>query len=275
MIGALMGDMIGSPYEWENTDRRDIPIPGTGEHITDDSVMTMAVTKALLGSCHESLKSDPQGFQHRLIKEMVALYHRYPDAGYGGMFVQYLLSEEKRPYHSYGNGSAMRISPVGWMAKDEEEVRGVSALCTEITHDHPEGMKGAEAVALAIFLSRKRESRQEIQRRMASYYPELKNPEEYLRQVRGIYGDCSCPHTVPLALASFLLSVDEKDAFCLAISLGGDSDTIACMAGSVAEAFYHPLSFSPLEKEYLERIPVDFKKDICLFHEKYGTGKKL
>lgn len=273
MIGALMGDMIGSPYEWENTDRRDIPIPGTGEHITDDSVMTMAVTKALLGSSHESLKSDPHGFQRRLIKEMVALYHRYPDAGYGGMFVRYLLSEDKRPYHSYGNGSAMRISPVGWMAKDEEEVQRVSALCSEITHDHPEGMKGAKAIAMAIFLARKGESRQAIGERMTFYYPILKDSDKGIGRLRGRCGDCSCPNTVPLALAAFLASRDEREAIALAVSFGGDSDTIACMAGSVAEAFYYPRRFSMLERLYLNRVPPSFRDEILRFHEKFQTGK--
>ena len=276
MIGAVMGDMIGSPYEWRNTDRTDFPIRTEAERFTDDTVMTLAVTNAFLafGSV-DSILGNPASFQRTLVESMRRMYLRFPDAGYGAMFTRFLLSPSSRPYHSYGNGSAMRISPAGWAARSLDEVCSLSHLCTAITHDHPEGIKGAKTVAGALFLARKGEGKDAIRAFVERSYPILSHPEELLRTTRGKMGDCACQTTVPLALASFLLSQDEIEAIRLAVSLGGDSDTIACMAGCVAEAYWHRNAFSDTERFYLERLPRDFQESILDFHAAFGTEKSF
>lgn len=276
MIGAVMGDLIGSPYEWRNTDRTDFPIQTEAERFTDDTVMTIAVTNAFLafGSV-DSILGNPTSFQRALVESMRRMYLRFPDAGYGAMFTRFLLSPSPRPYHSYGNGSAMRISPVGWAARSLDEVCSLSHLCTAITHDHPEGIKGAKTVAGALFLARRGKGKETIRAFVREAYPVLSDPEDFLRKNRGRMGDCACSTTVPLALASFLLASGEEEAIRLAVSLGGDSDTIACMAGSVAEAEWHREAFSNLEGSYLERLPEDFRRSILDFHAAFQTGKRL
>ncbi|UFS69333.1 ADP-ribosylglycohydrolase family protein [Geomonas sp. RF6] len=224
MIGALTGDIIGSIYEWQNIKTTDFPLFGDACRFTDDSVLTVALADALLsGKGYETL--------------LRAYYHRYPDAGYGGTFRRWATGHIDGAYNSWGNGAAMRISPVAWAFDSLEEVLACAEACTVITHSHPEGVKGAQATASAIFLARSGSSREEIRRHIsATFRYDLSRTCEMIRPAYRF--DVSCQGTVPEAIIAFLDSSDFESAIRLAISLGGDSDTLACITGSIAEAFY-------------------------------------
>ena len=229
MLGAIAGDIIGSVYEgkkhWMRVRSADFqPLFSPHARFTDDTVLTVAVADALLHGLD-------------LVESLKGYFARYPGAGFGGDFKRWAASEATEPYGSWGNGSAMRVSPVGWAFDTLDEVLYRSKETARVTHDHPEGVKGAQATAAAIFLARtgstKAEVRDEIERRF-QYDLSFR-----LDDIRPTFAfDSSCQGTVPPALVAFLESDDYESTVRLAISLGGDCDTLACIAGSVAEAFY-------------------------------------
>ena len=232
MLGAIIGDVIGSRYEWSSQKTKDFQLFTSGCAPTDDSVMTVAVGLA----CANADVEDKDAFQAELTAQMRRLGQMYPDAGYGSAFAQWLLDERMGPYNSFGNGSAMRVSPVAWVAKTLEQAEELAAWSAEVTHNHPEGVRGAQAVAAAIFLARQGKSREEIRAYLADRYYRM---DFTLAEIRPDYSfDVTCQGSVPQALACFLESVSFEDAVRNAISLGGDGDTQAAIAGSVAEAFY-------------------------------------
>ncbi len=224
MLGAIAGDIIGSLYEHRPVKTKDFPFFASGCRFTDDTVLTVAVADAILSG---------RGYDDALHDFGL----RYPRAGYGGAFLEWLHARERAPYGSWGNGSAMRVSPVGWAFDSEDDVLEHARLSAEVTHDHPEGIKGAQAVALAVFLARTGSSREGIRERVAdlSGY----DLDASVEEIRADYAfDVSCQGSVPQAIVCFLDSDSWEDAVRNAVSLGGDSDTLACMAGAVAEAFY-------------------------------------
>ena len=230
-----MGDIVGSPYEFDcnNYKAKDFPLFSRRSDFTDDTVMTLAVAKALLSTRGQN----DAAIKTALVHEMQRLGPAYPDRGYGIHFGGWLYEDDPQPYQSYGNGSAMRVSSAAWLATDMAEALRLAQLTAEVTHDHPEGIKGAQAVAAAIFLARTGHSKVEIKA-----YVECKFGYDLSRtcdEIRPTYHHVeSCQETVPRAIAAFLESTDFEDALRTAVSLGGDSDTLAAITGSIAEAFY-------------------------------------
>jgi len=227
MIGAIIGDIVGSVYEWDNIKSKDFPLFRKDCYFTDDTVMTLAVAEGLL---HGGRAED-------FISAMKKYGRLYPDAGYGGRFGSWLMSEDSAPYNSWGNGSAMRVSPVAWAFDSLEEVEKYAQISAAVTHDHPEGIKGAQATAAGIFLARKGKSKAEIKEYIEHTYGY--DLGRTLDEIRPVYRfNESCQETVPEAIIAFLESTDFEDAIRNAISLGGDSDTLAAITGSIAEAAY-------------------------------------
>lgn len=233
MLGAIIGDIIGSVYEWHNIKTKQFELFKSNGFFTDDSVMTCA--NALAAMEYKTSRGQTS-FGEILIPEMKRLGQKYPDAGYGGMFMHWLFSGETKPYFSYGNGSAMRVSPVAWIAADLEEAESLAKQSAEVTHNHPEGIRGAQAVAAAIYLARSHQSKQEIKAYLESKYYPL---NFRLDDIRADYKfDVTCQGSVPQAIEAFFESEDFEDAVRNAVSIGGDSDTLAAMTGSIAEAYY-------------------------------------
>lgn len=224
MLGAIAGDIIGSVYEAAPIKRTDFPLFTHYSHFTDDTVMTVAVAAAILSN--EDYATSLRAFGRC-----------YPDAGYGGRFFSWLFDDTAGPYNSWGNGAAMRVSPVGFAFNSEEAVLREAQLSAEVSHNHPEGIKGAQATALAIFLARSGESKEVIRHRLSSRFGY--DLERTLYSIRPSYQfDVSSQGSVPEAIIAFLESQDFEDAIRKAVSLGGDSDTQACIAGAIAQAFY-------------------------------------
>ena len=227
MIGAVIGDIVGSVYEWNNIKTKEFPLFRDKCFFTDDTVMTIAVAEGLMNG----------GEKDDFIDAMKKYGRMYPDAGYGGRFGSWLFSEDREPYHSWGNGSAMRTAAVGWWFDSLEETQAMAALAAGVTHDHPEGIKGAVSAAAAIFLARTGHGRAEIKE-----YVERKfgyDLSQTLDEIRPGYRFSErCQDTVPQAMIAFLESTDFEDAIRNAISLGGDSDTLAAITGGIAEAAY-------------------------------------
>ena len=234
MYGAFLGDMIGAPYEFDRGNKsKDFPLFKPSSQFTDDSVMTAAVAEALMNSFG---KSDDE-IRAELISSMQKWGRRYPNAGYGVMFKGWLAADDPQPYNSFGNGSAMRASSVGWLYNDIGSVRKAAALTSAVTHNHPEGIKGAEATASAIFLARTGKSKVQIKSYiMTEFGYDLSRTCD---EIRPTYHHVeSCQQTVPEAITAFLEGSDFEDVIRTAVSLGGDCDTLTCIAGSIAEAFY-------------------------------------
>ena len=251
MYGALLGDMIGAPYEFDRGNKsKEFPLFCEHSHFTDDSVMTIAVAEALL----DSRFSDDTAIKDALIKSMRKWGKKYPDAGYGRRFCRWLREKDPRPYGSYGNGSAMRVSAAGWLLDTPEDTRRIARLTAEVTHNHPEGIKGAEAVACAIFLARTGRSKEEIRDFIVKEIGyDLSRSCDQIRP--GYSHNESCRKTVPEAITAFLEGKDFEDVIRTAVSLGGDCDTLTCIAGSIAEAFYGVPAV--LEAECRSRLPAD------------------
>ena len=234
MLGAIIGDIVGSPYELtcNNIKTTDFPLFQKSSHFTDDTVMTVAVAEAMMRGSGDAAKTSQE-----LAAALLKYGYRYPDAGYGGMFHAWLAGPQQ-PYGSYGNGSAMRVSSVAWLFEDLETVERFARISAEVTHNHPEGIKGAQATAAAIFMARRGKSKVEIRRHVeetCGYDLSSRTPET----IRPHYARAeSCQGTVPEALISFLHSDSFENAIRIAVSLGGDSDTLAAITGSVAEAAY-------------------------------------
>jgi type I restriction enzyme M protein len=231
LYGAIIGDIVGSVYEFHNIKTKKFPLFNVHGHITDDSCMTIAVANAI-----SKWKRDGGNLSEMAIKSMREIGSKHPDMGYGCRFGFWLLAKQDEPYNSWGNGAAMRISAAGWFGKTISEVKRISYMVTSVSHDHIEGIKGAEATAVAIFLARNGYSKEDIADYIqTNYYTEC----DCVEDLRADYEwDSSCQGTVPPALQCFLESENFEDAIRNAISIGGDSDTIGAITGSVAEAFY-------------------------------------
>lgn len=227
MIGAIIGDIVGSVYEWDNIKTKDFPLFSPECFFTDDTVMTLAIAEGLVNG----------GGAEDFITAMKKYGRLYPDSGYGGNFGSWLISDDTNPYNSWGNGSAMRVSPVAWAFDSISEVEEYAKVCAAVTHNHPEGVKGAQATAACIFLARKGNSKHTIKEYVESNYGY--DLSRTLDEIRPDYHfNESCQETVPQAITAFLESRDFEDAIRNAVSLGGDSDTLAAITGSIAEAAY-------------------------------------
>lgn len=231
MLGAIIGNIVGSRFEWNNHRNKNFDLFTVKCFPTDDSIMTLAVAKALLTS-----SADYSDLSVNTIKWMQSIGRHYPDCGYGGSFGQWIFSDEPKPYDSFGNGAAMRVSAVGWVANSLEETIKLSKLVTEVSHNHPEGLKGAESVAVAIYLAKIGKTLGEIKDYITSHYYPI---DFTLDEIRETYEfNETCQETVPQAFEAFFESISFEDAIRNAISIGGDSDTLAAICGSVAEAYY-------------------------------------
>ncbi len=257
MIGAIAGDMIGSIYEGFNIRATEFPLFTYRNRFTDDTVLTVALAESILsGLDYTSTIQD--------------YFHLYPDAGYGSAFYLWALSGTRQPYNSWGNGSAMRVSPVGFAYDTLEEVLERAQASAEVTHNHPEGIKGAQAVAAAIFLARTGAEKPEIRQYIeATFGYDLSETIDSLRTYYTF--DVSCQGSVPQALIAFLESESYEDAVRKAISIGGDSDTIACMAGGVAQAYYKGVP-EEIKAEMYARLNVPLTKVVREFTARYGCG---
>ena len=231
MLGAMIGDIIGSVYEWNNWKDKRFKLFHPQCRMTDDSVMTAAVASALLSSD----LTDLEQFKENLVAEMHRFGKAYPGLGYGPRFEKWLIQGDTKPYGSLANGSAMRVSPVAWVAETMEECLTLAKASAEVTHDHPEGIAGAQALAGAVFLAKMGERKEVIRDFVSDYY----SLDFTLDGIREEYAfDVSCAGSVPQAIVAFLEATGYEDAIRNAVSIGGDSDTIACMTGAVAAAFY-------------------------------------
>jgi type I restriction enzyme M protein len=232
MIGAILGDIVGSRYEFGNILTKEFEFLHEGCTFTDDTVMTCAVAQALMDS-----REDFSDLSERAVEAMQRIGRQYPDCGFGAHFIHWIFSDEPRPYMSCGNGSAMRVSPVGFAACDVEEAKKLSAAVTCVSHDHPEGMKGAEATAVAIVMARQGKTKEEIHAAMEAYYDLSVTVDEYRETWQG-HGKEICQVSVPQALVCFFEGESYEDVIRNCISIGGDSDTIAAIAGGIAEAYF-------------------------------------
>ena len=235
MYGAILGDIIGSPFEFDRGDKtKEFDLFTKGCDFTDDSVMTIAVGEALLAVGPEATVKE---IEEAVVTNMQDWGKRYPYAGYGGRFRYWLRERNPKPYGSYGNGSAMRVSAVGWLYDSLERTREVARATANVTHNHPEGIKGAEATASAIYMARNGFSKEEIKEYIEREFHY--NLNRTLDEIRpGYHMDETCQRTVPEAIIAFLESKDFEDAIRNAVSLGGDTDTLGAITGSIAEAFY-------------------------------------
>lgn len=245
MYGAIFGDIVGSSYEFRETEKTKLFRLFTEEsRFTDDTVMSLAVAKALIEA---GPSGDEKTVKERLVDNLVNFGRSFPDAGYGKMFKDWFMGENHEPYGSFGNGSAMRVSAAGWLFDSVERTREVARWTAEVTHNDPEAVKGAEAVATVIFLARNDWNNATIQ-----HYIQREFGYELTRSIEDIRkdyeGDATCANTVPQAIRAFLEAEDFEDAIRGAVSLGGDTDTLACMAGSMAEAKFE--------------IPEEFKEEV-------------
>ncbi len=256
MLGAIAGDVIGSLYEVGGMKTMQFPLFLPGSHFTDDTVCTVALADSLLSGDDYAM----------LLKQYV---RRYPKAGYGGTFFYWAHSDNFQPYQSWGNGSAMRVSPVAWAYDTLDDVLEAAERSAAVTHDHPQGIRGAQAIAAAVFLARQGEGKEEIRDYIESTF--FYDLSETLDSIRSWYRfDVSCQGSVPQAITAFLESDDFEDAVRKGISLGGDSDTIACMAGAIAEAHYGGVPES-IRKEVLARLDAPLLQVLERFHERYGA----
>lgn len=236
MYGAIIGDIVGSKYEFRPIKTKEFPFVSRGCEFTDDTVMTVAVARALLKAREAASRGEPASFKEILVREMRALGRRFPSAGYGGRFAGWLAAADPRPYNSYGNGSAMRVSPCGLIAVELDEALVLAKASAELTHDHPEGIRGAQATAACVFLAKAGCSKDEIRTYVEdNFYKPIPSVED-IRP--GYTFDVTCQGSVPEAIACFLESVDYEDAVRNAVSLGGDSDTQGAIAGSIAWSYY-------------------------------------
>ena len=277
MIGAILGDMIGAPYEFDRSPKtKEFPLFGKGTEFTDDSVMTIAVAEALMDTIG---KSDDE-IKAALVASMQKWGKLYPDAGYGGMFYQWLRTKNPEPYGSFGNGSAMRVSSAGWLFDTLEETRHMARLTAEVTHNHPEGIKGAEATASAIFMARTGSSKEEIRDYIVREF--AYDLSRSCDEIRPTYHHVeTCQQTVPEAITAFMEGTDFEDVIRTAVSLGGDCDTLTCIAGGMAEAFYGVPA--GMVNECRKRLPADMLAVIDRFddtqpepfHDSFLDGNEL
>ncbi len=279
MLGAITGDIVGSIYEWHNIKTKDFPLFGEGCHFTDDTVMTCAAAEAIMNG----------GRTDDFISSMKKYGNMYLNAGYGSSFARWLVSESSKPYNSFGNGSAMRVSPCAWIADCKlyektgtvpKQAGSLAAVSASVTHNHPEGIKGAMAVADAIYLCRccrmgyidKAEYKGIIKVHIESRYKY--DLSKALDEIRPTYSfDVTCQGSVPQAITAFLESMDYEDAIRNAISIGGDSDTIAAITGGIAEAAYGiPQDIKEKTLSYLPRPLRDVYDRWVKFLSNFNNG---
>ena len=261
MYGAILGDTIGAPYEFDRSPKiKDFPLFGRGSVFTDDSVMTIAVAEALLDGLPDA---DDEWIRRRLVKSMQKWGLKYPHAGYGGRFSLWLEEKNPKPYGSWGNGSAMRVSSAGWLYDTLKKTEHMAKMTAAVTHNHPEGIRGAVVTAGIIYLARTGASKEEIKA-----YAEKKGYDlsRTCDEIRPSYRfDVSCQGTVPEAITAFLEGTDFEDVIRTAVSLGGDCDTLTCIAGAMAEAFYGVPG--GLKAECETRIPEDMQEILHRMNE--------
>lgn len=254
MIGAIAGDIIGSVYEHHPIKTKDFPLFHPRCRFTDDTVLTIAIAKAIL---------DDRNY----LKAVWDLGRKYPHAGYGGAFIHWLRSASPKPYNSWGNGSAMRVSPVGFAFDTSEAVLQEAARTAEISHNHPEGIKGAQATALTVYLAKTTRDKALIRREIGQRFGY--DLDRTVEDIRPSYGfDISCQGTVPEAIIAFLDSDSYEDAVRNAISLGGDSDTLASITGGIAEAYYGPVA-SPILNKVKECLPAELWHIVEQFYRNF------
>ena len=266
MIGSIAGDIIGSIYEFHSIKTTEFPLFVTESKFTDDSVLTLGIAKALLFRKKSRKKYNENEIREIYKENIRSIGLRYPTAGYGGTFHNWLFMKIDKPYNSYGNGSAMRVSPIGFAFNSVEEVLNEAKYSAEITHNHPEGIKGAQAVALSILLARNGFKKNEIKNEIEKRFKYDLNKS--VNDIRISYGfDITCQGTVPEAIITFLESKDYEDSIRQAISIGGDSDTIACINGGIAQAYYKKIPKDIITNvlnhldSTLIKILIDFNKE--------------
>ena len=253
MIGAIIGDVIGSVYEFNNHRSKEFPLFQASSDFTDDSVLTFATAKVLL-----------DGGDYAATYQQFA--RAYPHRGYGERFSRWIKLDDPKPYDSFGNGSAMRIAPIGFAFADAETTLEEAKRSAEVTHNHPEGIKGAQAVALAIWMARQGEGKAAIRHAIEKQFGyDLSRDCDFIRQVNKF--DETCQGSVPEAITCFLESVDFEDCIRLSISIGGDSDTIACIAGGIAQAYYRDIP-NWIITETKARLPQEFLEILDRFEER-------
>ena len=256
MLGAILGDIIGSAYEFDayNCKSKDFPLFSRRSTFTDDTVMTLAVADALMKVTPED---DDDVIRAELVKSMQTVGRPYPHCGYGGRFYGWMYSDNPRPYNSCGNGSGMRVSSAGWFYNDLDTVLRMARLTADVTHNHPEGIKGAQAVASAIFLARTGKSKADIKAYVSKQFGY--DLDRTCDEIRPAYRHVeTCQKSVPEAIIAFLEGRDYEDVVRTAVSIGGDSDTIADMAGAIAEAFYGMPE--ELKRECRDRLPDELRE---------------
>ena len=260
MYGAILGDIIGSPYEFDKGGKtKDFPLFVENSRFTDDSVMTIAVADALLKVTADNSDSV---IRQKLIHALQYWGQQYPDIGYGRGFLHWLNSTDPQPYGSWGNGSAMRVSSAAWLFDDLDTVRRMARLSAEVTHNHPEGIKGAEATASAIYLARTGHNKEEIKAYMIHHFGyDLSRTCDEIRP--GYRHKASCQETIPEAITAFLEGNSFEDVIRTAVSLGGDCDTLTCIAGAMAEGFYGVPE--QLKQECRNRLADDLKNILSAF----------
>ena len=265
MYGAILGDIIGSPFEFDQGNKsKEFPLFSKNATFTDDSVMTIAVGYAFLDA---QPNADIEWIRRRLISSMKQYGRMFPYAGYGGMFRRWLKCDDPQPYGSFGNGSAMRVSSVAWLYNDIETVRSMARLSAEVSHNHPEGIKGAEATASAIFLARTGSTKEEIKAYIEDNFGY--DLSRSCDEIRPNYHHVeTCQETVPEAITAFLEGKSFEDVIRTAVSLGGDCDTLTCIAGSIAEGFYGVPE--ALKQECRNRLPDELKSVLERFDKHIG-----
>jgi ADP-ribosylglycohydrolase len=257
MLGAVAGDVIGSVFEGRSIKTIRFPLFSPGSTFTDDTVMTVAVAHAILHDVD-------------YVTALKSFGRRYPNAGYGGSFYAWLQSPVSQPYNSWGNGSAMRVSPLGFAFDRVEDVLREAEQSAEVSHNHPEGIKGAQATALAILLARQGATRSMIREEITGRFGyDLERTLDGIRP--GYRFDVSCQGSVPESIIAFLESEGVEDAIRNAISLGGDADTMACIAGGIAEAFYGEIP-EGIAAEVRVRLPEEFLRVIDAFRRRFGPA---
>jgi len=258
ILGAIIGDIIGSVFEWHNVKTTEFKMFGAGTDFTDDSVLTFATMDSILNSIDYTTAYQKFG-------------RKFPNRGYGGFFRSWIHSDDPQPYNSYGNGSAMRVSPVGWAYDTIEEVLLQARRSAEATHNHPEGIKGAQATSVAVFMARNGSGKADIKQYIQNSFGY--DLERRIDDIRPVYRfNETCQRTVPEAIIAFLESDDYESAIRLAISIGGDSDTVACITGGIAEAFYKEIPDWIIDNA-LQVLPAEIIKLIEEFSLKYRRIK--
>jgi len=258
LFGAIAGDIIGSVYEKMNCKSTSFKLFLSASRFTDDSVMTIATAESILNTTPISQTLQRFG-------------RKYPNAGYGGSFFEWIFQSEPKPYNSWGNGSAMRVSPVGWAYHSAEEVLEQAKISAEVSHNHPEGIKGAQATAMCVFLARTGSTKEEIKVYVESNFGY--DLSQSIDDMRPAYKfDVSCQGSVPQAIRAFLESNDFESAIRLAISIGGDSDTIACISGGIAQAYYKTIP-PEIIQEVRQRLPKELLEVVLQFDEKYNASE--